>query len=184
MCSSDLSITLDTRPLQFGDDQDFVELARVVDGQLQKMVDGSVYNTIDDYFAKRDYETNGDYVVTDFKLTPKTTDDPDYYTMSVGKGLAYVHGYRVENPSQIDIVSPRARTTSGGQNNSPIYINYGNYFYVDTLRGHGNTFFDFSTTQLVDLHCVSVANVDTTNAATYAATTVASGYIQIGRAHV
>ena len=66
-----ISLQLSSRPLYFGDDSLFIELVRVEEGSVYKMVDGSVYATIDDYFAKRDYETNGDYVINDFKLTPK-----------------------------------------------------------------------------------------------------------------
>ena len=85
-------------------------------------------NVIDDYFAKRDYETNGDYIVNDFKLTPKTyAEDEDFYKMSISKGIAYVHGYRVESQATTDIISARARTTDS-QNNTPVYMNFGNYF--------------------------------------------------------
>ena len=70
-----ISLELTAKPLYFGDDQFFIELLRVEDGNVFKMVDGSVYAAIDDYFAKRDYETNGDYIVNDFSITPKV--DPN-----------------------------------------------------------------------------------------------------------
>ena len=173
-----ITLTLETRPLQYGDDDGFIELVRVTNGSIEKLVDGSVYNVIDDYFAKRDYETNGDYVVNDFKLTPKAnTLAPDTYTLSVGKGIAYVHGYRVENPASTDIVSNRARTSASLENN-PIFIDYGSYFYVNTVRGNNATFFDTTTYGTIDLHCVSTANANTLNANTYNSTLVASGYIR------
>lgn len=172
-----ISIELQARPLEFGDDQWFVELVRVTNGEVSKLVDGSVYNVIDDYFAKRDYETNGDYVVQDFKLTTRTADDPDQYTLSVGKGLAYVHGYRTESTTQVDLTSNRARTTST-QADAPIYVNFGSYFYVDYIRGYNGQSFDTTTTQAIDLHSVSVADIDTTNTSTYYSTTVGTGYIR------
>jgi len=172
-----ISLTLDTRPLTLGDDADFIELVRVTDGSVAKMVDGSVYNVIDDYFAKRDYETNGDYVVNDFKLTPKTNEDLTKYTISIGKGLAYVKGYRLENQAPIDLVSNRARTT-GSNNNNPVYIDFGSYFYLDNVRGANTGYFDVTSTQTIDLHCVDTANVDTTSSATYNATLVGDGYIR------
>lgn len=174
-----ISLDLDSRPIQLGDDSNFVELVRIENGKVSKLVDGSVYNVIDDYFAKRDFETNGDYVVNDFKLTPKTSlNDPlaNTYTMSVGKGLAYVHGYRLENAVGIDLVSNRARTTAS-QNNSPVFVDYGSYFYVDTVKGANSSFFDVSTAQVVDLHCVTETNANTNTAATYASTVVGTGYI-------
>jgi hypothetical protein len=170
-------LTLDTRPLTLGDDADFIELVRITNGSVAKMVDGSVYNVIDDYFAKRDYETNGDYVVNDFKLTPKTNADSTKYTMSIGKGIAYVHGYRLENQAPLDLVSNRARTTAA-HNNNPVYIDFGSYFYLDNVRGANTGYFDVTSTQTIDLHCVDTANVDTTSSATYNATLVGSGYIR------
>ena len=173
-----ISLTLESRPLTFGDDDGFIELVRVTNGSIAKLVDGSVYNVIDDYFAKRDYETNGDYVVNDFKLTPKAnTLAPSTYTMSVGKGLAYVHGYRVENPASTDLVSNRARTTAS-QTNNPVFIDMGSYFYVDTVRGANGSFFDTTTYGTIDLHCVTASNIATSNANTYNSTVVASGYIR------
>jgi hypothetical protein len=173
-----ITLTLETRPLTFGDDDGFIELVRIEAGEVNKLVNGTVYNVIDDYFAKRDYETNGDYVVNDFKLTPKTyAEDEDYYKMSISKGIAYVHGYRVESQATTDIVSARARTTDS-QNNTPVYMNFGNYFYVDTVRGANGKFFDTSSYAPIDLHCVSPTQIQTANALVYNATVVASGYIR------
>jgi hypothetical protein len=176
-------LTLETRLLTLGDDAGFIQLIRVEDGNIFKLVDGSVYNVIDDYFAKRDYETNGDYVVQDFKLTPKTygTVANSKYIMSVGKGLAYVRGYRVENPSPIDILSNRARTTET-QSTNPVFIDNGSYLYVNTLRGaNSQSFFytgSYQSAQPIDIHCVSVANVNVSSANAYNATVVSSGYLK------
>ena len=174
-----IGLSLSSRPIQLGDDQNFVELVRVETGNVSKIVDSSVYNVIDDYFAKRDYETNGDYIVDDFKLTPRTnTVNSSTYTLTVGKGLAYVHGYRIENPTNVDISSNRARSTAS-QNNTPVFVDYGSYFYVDTVRGGGSgTFFDVTTAQTIDLHCVSSANINTTSSLTYSSTLVGTGYIR------
>ena len=174
-----ISLALSTRPIQLGDDQNFIELVRIENGVVSKLVDGSVYNVIDDYFAKRDYETNGDYIVNDFKLTPKSnTANSSTYDMGVGKGVAYVHGYRLENQLDVNVTSNRARSTAS-QINTPVFIDYGSYFYVDTvLGGASGTFFDVTTAQQIDLHCVTAANVNTTSAATYNATVVGSGYIR------
>jgi hypothetical protein len=178
-----ISLALDTRPIALGDDDNFIELIRVTSGVVANLVEGSVYNVIDDYFAKRDYETNGDYIVEDYKLTPRTTPvavDPsaNTYTLTVGKGLAYVHGYRIQNATNVDLVSDRARTTDS-QDNTPVFIDYGSYFYVDTVRGGASgTFFDVTTAQAIDLHCVTSSNIITTNTATYNSTVVGTGYIR------
>ena len=177
-----ITLTLETRPLTLGDDDGFIELLRITDGNVAKLVDGSVYNVIDDYFAKQKYETNGDYVVQDFKLTPRTNasdSSNNTYLMSIGKGLAYVHGYRTENPSQVDLITNRARTTES-QGNNPVFMNYGSYFYVNTVRGANGSsgLSNTTTTQTIDLHCVPIANVNVASASAYSSTLVGSGYIR------
>ena len=172
-----ISLSLETRPLTLGDDEGFIELLRVENGEISKIVQNTVYNVIDDYFAKRTYDTNGDYVVNDFKLTPKTSANSALYTMSVGKGVAYVHGYRLENQSDFNIDSNRARTTRTQQNN-PVFMNYGSYFFVDNVKGANASFFDTTTYGTVDLHCVDSANVATANALTYNSTLVATANIR------
>jgi hypothetical protein len=178
-----ITLTLETRPLTLGDDDGFIQLIRIDAGNVYKLVDGSVYNVIDDYFAKRDFETNGDYIVKDFSLTPKTNADSTKYTMSVGRGLAYVHGYRIENPAPLDLVSNRARTTKS-QTNTPVYIDIGSYFYVNTLSGaNAHSFFDngsgvYQAAQPIDIHCVSVANVNVSSSIAYSSTVVSSGNLR------
>ena len=180
-----INLTLESRPLELGDDDNFIQLLRIEDGNVYRMVDGSVYNVIDDYFAKRDYETNGDYIVNDFKLTPNAnTLNPNTYTMSIGKGLAYVHGYRVENPSPIDIESNRARTTES-RTGVAVYIDNGSYFYVNSVSGaNGGSFFTntagnaYLAAQPIDIHCVSSANVNVASNIAYSSTVVSSGYLR------
>ena len=171
-------LTLTSLSLDIGNDDQFIELVRINGGSIIKQVNDTVYSKINDYIAKRDYETNGDYIVNDFKLTPsrhggiKGTYD-DYYDLSIGKGLAYVQGYRVENQSQITLTSDRARTTKSLNNNS-VYIDYGSYFITDTVSG----LFDITTMPTVDLHCVTTANVNSANATTYNSTLVGTGFIR------
>jgi hypothetical protein len=173
-----INLQLSSRPIFFGDDALFIELVRVEAGSVYKMVDGSVYATIDDYFAKRDYETNGDYIINDFKFTPKTyADDSSKYTLNVGKGLAYVHGYRAENPAPLNIITNRARTTET-QNNEPTFIDYGSYFLVSNVAGTGTTTFPVTTANTVDFHCVANTNINSANAFTYNSTLVATAYIR------
>jgi hypothetical protein len=161
-------LTLETRTLSLGDDQGFIELVRMEEGEIKKQVNGTVYSVIDDYFAKRTYETNGNYIVNDFNFTPKSyAPDQDSYVMSVSKGLAYVNGYRLENQSDVGILGKRARTTAN-TNNSKVYFEYGNYFYVDGYRGNFNP----SKLPKLDLHCVSDIHINTTNTSTYNSTLI------------
>ena len=163
-----INLTLTTLPLELGNDDQFIELLRIESGSVVKQVDGTVYSVIDDYFAKRDFETNGDYIVEDFKLTPSAnTNNSATYDLKVGKGIAYVRGYRIENQSDVVITSDRARTTDSINNNA-IFVDYGNYFYVDTTHGT----FDVTTLPTVDLHCVGPSGINSANATTYKSTLV------------
>ncbi len=128
-----IELSLTTLPLELGNDDAFVELLRIENGNVQKQVDNTVYSVIDEYFAKRTSETNGDYIVSNFKITPTAnTIDANTYILGVGPGVAYVQGFRLENQSTQQITSDRARTTDSVNNNSN-FIDYGNYIYVDNL---------------------------------------------------
>ena len=161
-----INLTLETRPLLLGNDDTFIGLVKYNNGQTQIQTNQTVASTIDDYFAKRTSDTNGDFIVSDFNLTPTTnTINSSTFDRRVGKGVAYVKGYRLENSSDLIVNVPRARTTVTANNNT-LYMDYGSYFYVDTVQG----LFDTTSGQAIDLHLVPLANVVTTNTTTYNAT--------------
>jgi hypothetical protein len=172
-------LTLVTLPITLGNDQNFIELTRVVNGQIVYTNNTTQYSSIDDYLAKRTYETNGDFIVDNFGLNPvSNTATPNghngytQYDLQIGKGVAYVHGYRIENQSTLVLTNDRAQTTTT-QNNNYNYIDYGQYFYVDTVGG----LFDVSTSPKVDVHIVGAGSIITSNANTYNSTLVGTGYI-------
>jgi hypothetical protein len=169
-----VSLDLITLPLTPGNDDQFIELLRIENGNIIKQLDTTVYAVIDDYFAKRDYETNGDYIVDDFKLTPSTnTTNSAQYDLKIGKGLAYVRGYRIENQSDILLTNDRSRNTDSILNNA-VFIDYGSYFTINAIKGK----FDITTMPQVDLHCVANDSIVSTNTTTYNSTLVGSGYIR------
>jgi len=169
-----ISLDLETRPLTLGNDDNFIELVRLSSGSILKQVNDTVYSVIDDYFAKRTNDTNGDFTVRDYTLTPKAnTINTAKYDLGISKGVSYVRGYRLENQSDVTLTNDRARTTSSVTNN-PTYIDYGNYFYVNTANG----VFDVSTLPQVDFHTVRTDGILTTNTTTYNSTLAATGYIR------
>jgi hypothetical protein len=169
-----ISLELITLPLALGNDDQFIELLRIENGKILKQVDGTVYSVIDDYFAKRTYETNGDYIVNDFRFTPSSnTINSNVYDLKISKGLAYVRGYRIENQSDFTITSNRARTTNS-INNNQVYVDYGSYVVANNFSGT----FDITTMPKVDLHCVANASVVSTNSVTYSSTLVGSAFVR------
>jgi hypothetical protein len=173
-----INLALISLPLGIGNDDAFIELVRIEKGNIVKQVDGTVYSIIDDYFAKRTSETNGDYIVNNFKLTPSAnTVSQDSYDLSVSKGVAYVRGYRVESQSDLTLTGNRARTTSSINNNN-VLIDYGNFLYVNTVKGSSSASFDVTTMPSIDLHVVNKANVNSTNTTTYTSTLVGTAKIR------
>ena len=173
-----ISLTLTALPLQLGNDDKFIELLRIENGTIQKQVDTTVYSVIDDYFAKRTSETNGDFIVNNFKITPSAnTIDGNTYLLNVGPGVAYVQGYRVENQSNLKITSNRSRATSTVNNNTN-YLDLGNFVYIDNVKGQSGSFFDVTTGSSVDFHVVGATQINRSNTATYNSTLAGSGYIR------
>lgn len=169
-----ITLTLTTLPLEQGSDDQFIELLRIDNGSIIKQSDNTVYATIDDYIAKRTYDTNGDFIVKDFNVTPvANTADTDLYDLKIGKGNAYIRGYKVDNTGDLVLTNERARTT-GLQNNSSSYVSFGSYFYVDTVKG----LFDVTKAFPVDFHCVAPSSVETANATAYNSTLVGSAYMR------
>ena len=166
-----------------GSDSNFIELARVESGQIIRQVNSTSYSQIDDYFAKRTFETNGDYIVNNFSLIPSKNTFPtgtDKYILNVGPGVAYVHGYRAENQSTLKLDGKRARTTSN-VNNNIITPSYGNYFYVNTLLGANGDYMDTTTLQPVDFHISNTSMMTTTNTTTYNSTLAGTGKLRFLR---
>ena len=169
-----IALELVSLALAPGNDDNFIELMRIEDGVILKQTDNTVYSSINDYFAKRDYEANGDYIVEDFKLTASAnTASPDTYDLTVGKGIAYVRGYRIENTGPLKLSSNRARTTDTISPNAT-YVDYGNYFAVSKLE----SLFDITTMPAIDLHCVPSETVDKTTALKYNSTKIGTAYIR------
>lgn len=169
-----INLDLQTRTLSLGDDDNFIELVRLDTGAIVKQVNDTVYSVIDDYFAKRTNDTNGDFVVNDYTLTPKAnTSNSAKYNLGISKGISYVRGYRLENQSDVVLTNDRARTQTSITNN-PTFIDYGNYFFVNSANG----VFDVTTQPQIDIHTVSKSSIVTTNANSYNSTKAATAYIR------
>ena len=170
-----ITLTLDTKNIALGSDSGFIELVRVTNGNIQRLVDGTVYGVIDDYFAKRTYDTNGDFIVNDFKIVPKAnTETTDTYKLQIGTGVAYIRGYRVENALDKTLETTRARTTETINNNITT-VDYGSYIYINNANG----VFDTTNVSAVDFHCINAdSSIVSTNTTTYNATRVATGYLR------
>ena len=170
-----ITLSLDTKEVTTGSDSNFIELTRITGGVIQRLVDGTVYGVINDYFAKRTYDTNGDFIVNDFRLTPSSnTSNSQTYKVEVGTGIAYVKGYRVESTLDTVLESTRARETELINNNN-LTLDYGNFVYVNDA----NNVFDVTKVVRVDFHTINTnSSIVTTNTTTYNSTKAGSAYLR------
>lgn len=112
-------------------DDTFVFVAKIENSKIVEKVDVlDAYNKVNDVLALRTNEESGDYVVKPF-----TIDFDDYdasnLSLTVSSGLAYVNGYRVENPSPIELIVPKSQSTEV-VNSDVVPVIYGNYVLLDT----------------------------------------------------
>jgi hypothetical protein len=168
-----VALTLVTKPTTIGtDDENFIELIRFENGIITRSVRNTEYSIIDDYFARRTFETNGDFIVDKFKLsTTANTSSNSSFVLKVGPGKAYVRGYIVENQSDLSLNMDKARDYST-ELEKTTYLNYGSYLYIDTITG----VMDFKNYMPVDFHVVQAAN--TANTLAYTATKAGSAKIR------
>ncbi len=135
-----LSTTLIKKSLTDLNDENFVELMRIENGELQKFVKESSYNLIRDELAKRTFDESGHYYVNPFSVSTKeclnnrvgndgafyssqltqqgNTPTDDLMCLNIGPGKAYVKGYEVETISTTSLDVEKPRTTQRVSNES------------------------------------------------------------------
>jgi hypothetical protein len=117
----------------------FVYVARLQNSTIIDAVRAlDSYNKIRDMIAERTHEESGNYVVNPFTLdVDSDVTDPNSLLLTVGSGVAYVNGYRVETPAPVKLRVPKPQATEL-ENNDTIGISYGNYViaaYAEESRG-------------------------------------------------
>lgn len=133
-----INLSLVRLALDSADDIKFIELLRVVDGQVQTKLEHSDYSELEKTLARRTFDQSGSYEVTKFKLTTRehlnddgsgvypprpvsgaitdqTYGDDDKFVIAVDPGKAYIEGFEVESTQTqfIDLDKARENTLSG-----------------------------------------------------------------------
>jgi hypothetical protein len=131
-------------------DTTFFTLTRYTGGNAVTLRDVSQYNALGEEMARRTYEESGDYIVRDFKTKIIRRDGS--LKASIGTGLAYVKGYRIENLGEVLLdIDDIANTSFDERTNQAVSFNYGGYLdLVDTVTSGTLTLGDFSTVTLQD----------------------------------
>ena len=163
-----ITLTLAKRTLTSTDDSKFIELLRLKQGVVQNIVKYPTYSEIEKTLARRTYDESGNYTVRPFKLTlAESTSNTTNLVGTLSTGKAYVFGHEFETYSPTDLDITKARETYSVQNYN-LALNYGNYIIVQNVTG----FIDTTTMPIVDLHCVNVQSIVTTNTQTYNSTKI------------
>ena len=141
----------------------FVELLRVVDGNIQQKIDKASYAELEKTLARRTYDESGNYEVNKFKLSVRehnndgtnlgvypplvgaptagvTYGNADQFVLVADPGKAYIQGYEIESSASQFITLDKARVINGNEGNhiarlddSPIGISIGNWVKVKNL---------------------------------------------------
>jgi hypothetical protein len=142
-----IGLTLTKKALTDTSDADFVELARVENGQIIKRLKYTEYSIVQDMLARRTSEESGNYIIKHFDIEPREhlTDGTNrgIYTtaqggleskaaLAVSAGKAYIDGYEVELQSSSYVNIDKARTTKTIQNDS-VPFSLGNYAKVENV---------------------------------------------------
>ena len=151
-----MEISLAKKNLDDFNDQNFVEIARIEQGNLQTFVSDTQYNLINDTLAKRSFDESGNYYVSPFgvhiresldngigsdgiytseQLTAQgNTPSDDLMTIKISPGTAYVKGYRLEKISPTFLDVPKPRSTREVKEEAITYST-GNPLFVNNISG-------------------------------------------------
>ena len=159
-----VTITLTSKGLATELDN-FIEIARVVDGDLVVNRDKTIYSEIGKELARRTFDESGDYTVKkwpiqilDHQVSGATGPDATKFSVALDPGKGYVKGYEYETINQEFLTLDRARDTETATGVN-VSLNYGNYLHVNQLFGVFNTNAASSPYTSVELHNVVRASV-------------------------
>lgn len=121
-------------------EDDFIEIARFVDGVRIKQLTNPSLGGLEDVFARRTYDESGDYTVRSFSATAKenVNKNTELLSVAIGPGKAYVKGYEFETTSTLNLDLEKARETRFVEN----FIgsaSFGDYFIVNHTVSFAST---------------------------------------------
>lgn len=144
----------------------FIQLTTIVNGSIVNNITTPIYSTIMDTMAKRSYDTNGNFIVKNFLPTLKN--DPQNLSnliLDVSAGSAFVMGYEIEKISPTSLSVAKARSTATDLQ-TIVNTSYGNYTYVNTVKGCLPDTTSTTNTFNVEIHSVTTGQSATTKIGT------------------
>ncbi len=151
-----ISVNLTKKALDDNNDQNFIEISRIENGNIQTFKYETQYNLINDTLAKRTYDESGDYYVKPFEVFAKeslndsignkgvytaeqdTTQgnipNDDLLAIQVSPGKAYIKGYKIERVSNTFLDIGKPRDTEKIEQEAVTYET-GNPLFVNNISG-------------------------------------------------
>jgi len=168
-----ITLTLASRSLTSTDDTEFIELARVENGNLTKYYKYPIYSVLEDTLARRTFDESGNYTVKPFKIALQTSSNTANLDVILSPGKAYVYGYEFETISPTTLTFDKPRDTDS-VTNKRLSADYGYYVYANNVYGS----FPINSLQTVDLHCVANASINTNSTGTVSNTKIGTARIK------
>lgn len=115
----------------------FFPLVEWRDGAPYKQNKVTIYNSLGDEFARRTFESSGNYVIDRFDFNTKdiSTSNVTHTNVVIDPGTAYVQGQRVETLNNT-FLAERRGTNTAFKDNSSFTFNLGNYVKVKEFAGN------------------------------------------------
>lgn len=153
--------------------QNFIELARLENGVIQRLKVNPLYSELGKQIAKRTYDESGNYTVRPFQIDiVDHPSDSSKYRVELDNGKAYVKGYEYETMGTDFIDGDRARDVNSIENQQ-ISVRFGNYVIISNING----LFDTNVQEEVPIHSIPVSSIDTTSQATIDSTKIGTAKI-------
>tara|TARA_R110000868_G_scaffold79604_34_gene226501 strand:+ start:788 stop:7642 length:6855 start_codon:yes stop_codon:yes gene_type:complete len=185
-------LSLSKRNLDADADPNFIEIARVVDGEVQYTRGNAQFVTNDEMqrvLARRTYDESGDYTIKAFTpviegaTTANSTNsaNTETFVLALGPGKAYVRGFEIETNEPVRKSINKGRTTANA-NNRTIATTVGSFVYASRVAvASPNTY--FANTSSVDIHCVNAASILATSNTTYAHSKIGTAKVRMLETH-
>jgi hypothetical protein len=176
------NLNLSTRPLETAvDESKFFELMRVENGAITKLVRYPIYSEIEKTLARRTFDESGDYTVSPFRASIGKSSDDNKYIINIEPGKAYVKGFEFETLGTLKLEANKPRTTGIDTRDIvdiDLSTSYGNYLKFKNVTGSSSSFVDISALEVVDLHCVPVNVVNTSDRFIYQNTKIGTARVR------
>ena len=158
----DISVTLVKKTLTETTDTNFVELARLENGTIQRYSKYADYAILEQTLARRTFDESGDYEVKPFQLDIRENlldgNNRGVFTAADGglesklalglePGKAYVKGYEIESYAKKFIPVDKPRTFDR-ETDKPIQTPIGNFIVVKNVTGMP----DIDEFEVLDIH--------------------------------